>query len=132
MNRSTRTFVVVGIAVAVAALASFGVFQAIRRMPVREVEVRILLTADGPVFRLRGVRLELEAEQTVAESPGSRSTGSAGHNRAWRFASRARANDRPSSKARGPSSMWARRSAGTSASTPAPRITSPSRSTSSN
>jgi pilus assembly protein CpaB len=42
MNRSTRTFVVVGIAVAVAALASLGVYQAIRRMPVREVEVRSL------------------------------------------------------------------------------------------
>lgn len=42
MNRSTRTLVVVGIAVVVAALASFGVYQAISRMPVREVEVRSL------------------------------------------------------------------------------------------
>lgn len=42
MNRSTRTFVVVLIAVGVAALASFGVFRAIQRMPVREVEVRSL------------------------------------------------------------------------------------------
>ena len=42
MNRSTRTFVVVAIAVGVAALASFGVFRAIQRMPVREVEVRSL------------------------------------------------------------------------------------------
>jgi pilus assembly protein CpaB len=42
MNRTTRTVVVVGIAVAVAAIASFGVYQAIRRMPVREVEVRSL------------------------------------------------------------------------------------------
>jgi pilus assembly protein CpaB len=42
MNRSTRTLVVVIIAVAVAALASFGVFRAIQRMPVREVEVRSL------------------------------------------------------------------------------------------
>ncbi len=40
MNRSTRTFVVVLIAIGVAALASFGVFRAIQRMPVREVEVR--------------------------------------------------------------------------------------------
>lgn len=40
MNRSTRTFVVVMIAVGVAALASFGVYRAIQRMPVREVEVR--------------------------------------------------------------------------------------------
>jgi pilus assembly protein CpaB len=42
MNRSTRTFVVVVIAVAVAAIASFGVFRAIQNMPVREVEVRSL------------------------------------------------------------------------------------------
>ncbi len=42
MNRTTRTFVVVGIAVLVAGIASFGVYQAIRRMPVREVEVRSL------------------------------------------------------------------------------------------
>ncbi|MBA2302711.1 MAG: Flp pilus assembly protein CpaB [Acidobacteria bacterium] len=42
MNRSTRTFIVVAIAVGVAALASFGVFRAIQQMPVREVEVRSL------------------------------------------------------------------------------------------
>ena len=42
MNRTTRTFVVVAIAVAVAGLASFGVFRAIQNMPVREVEVRSL------------------------------------------------------------------------------------------
>jgi pilus assembly protein CpaB len=40
MNRTTRTIVVVTIAVAVAGLASFGVYRAIRNMPVREVEVR--------------------------------------------------------------------------------------------
>jgi pilus assembly protein CpaB len=42
MNRTTRTFVVVAIAIAVAALASFGVYRAIQQMPVREVEVRSL------------------------------------------------------------------------------------------
>lgn len=42
MNRTTRTFVVVLIAVGVAAIASFGVFRAIQQMPVREVEVRSL------------------------------------------------------------------------------------------
>src|SRR5262245_25973067 len=42
MNRSTRTFVVVGIAVAAAAVASLGAYEAIKRMPVREVEVRSL------------------------------------------------------------------------------------------
>lgn len=42
MDRTTRTVVVVGIAVVAAALASFGAYQAIQRMPVREVEVRSL------------------------------------------------------------------------------------------
>jgi pilus assembly protein CpaB len=39
MNRTTRTIVVVGIAILVAAVASLGAYQAIKRMPVREVEV---------------------------------------------------------------------------------------------
>lgn len=42
MDRTTRTIIVVAIAVIVAAVASFGAYQAIRRMPVREVEVRSL------------------------------------------------------------------------------------------
>src|SRR4029453_16220654 len=42
MDRTTRTIIVVGIAVLVAALASFGVYRAIQQMPVREVEVRSL------------------------------------------------------------------------------------------
>ena len=42
MNRSTRTLVVVIVAIGVAALASFGVYRAIQKMPVREVEVRSL------------------------------------------------------------------------------------------
>ena len=40
MNRTSRTIVVVGVAVIVAALGSFGVFRTIKAMPVREVEVR--------------------------------------------------------------------------------------------
>ena len=42
MNRNTRTTIVLVIAVAVAALASFGVYRAIQQMPVRQVEVRSL------------------------------------------------------------------------------------------
>jgi len=42
MNRTNRTIVVVGIAVAIAGFASFGVLRAIQQMPVREVEVRSL------------------------------------------------------------------------------------------
>jgi pilus assembly protein CpaB len=39
MNRRTRTLIVVGIAVALAAGASFGVYRAIQRIPVREVPI---------------------------------------------------------------------------------------------
>ena len=39
MTRSTRTFTVVAIAVALAAVASFGVYRAVQNIPVREVPV---------------------------------------------------------------------------------------------
>ena len=39
MNRNTRTLLVLGIAVIMAAVASYGVYLAVRSMPVREVEV---------------------------------------------------------------------------------------------
>ena len=39
MNRNTRTLVVVVVAVLMAGLAGFGVFLAVRSMPVREVEI---------------------------------------------------------------------------------------------
>jgi len=39
MSRNTRTFFIMGIAVALATAASFGVYRAIRQIPVREVEV---------------------------------------------------------------------------------------------
>ena len=39
MSRNTRTLVVVAVAVVLAAAASFGVYRAIERIPVREVEV---------------------------------------------------------------------------------------------
>ena len=39
MNRNTRTLIVVAVAVVLAAIASFGVYRAIERIPVREVEV---------------------------------------------------------------------------------------------
>jgi pilus assembly protein CpaB len=39
MNRNTRTLIVVAVAVLMAGLASFGVFLAVRSMPVREVEI---------------------------------------------------------------------------------------------
>src|SRR5262245_32777700 len=39
MDRSTRTLIVVAVAVTVAGLATYGVFRAIQRIPVRQVEV---------------------------------------------------------------------------------------------
>jgi pilus assembly protein CpaB len=39
MNRNTRTLIVLAVAVVMAGLASFGVYMAVRSMPVREVEV---------------------------------------------------------------------------------------------
>jgi pilus assembly protein CpaB len=39
MSRNTRTMIVVAVAVTIAGLASFGVYRAIARIPVREVEV---------------------------------------------------------------------------------------------
>ena len=39
MNRNTRTFIVVAVAVLMAGLASFGVWLTVRSMPVREVEI---------------------------------------------------------------------------------------------
>jgi pilus assembly protein CpaB len=39
MNRNTRTLIVIAVAVLMAGLASFGVFLAVRSMPVREVEI---------------------------------------------------------------------------------------------
>jgi pilus assembly protein CpaB len=42
MNRTTRTAVVVGIAVVAAAVASLGAYRVVQQMPVREVEVRSL------------------------------------------------------------------------------------------
>ena len=39
MNRNTRTLIVMAVAVLMAGLASFGVYLAVRSMPVREVEI---------------------------------------------------------------------------------------------
>jgi pilus assembly protein CpaB len=53
MNRTTRTMIVVAVAVLVAAIASLGAYTAIKRMPVREVEVhsisQVIATRDMPI-----------------------------------------------------------------------------------
>jgi pilus assembly protein CpaB len=57
MNRNTRTLVVLLVALVVAGLATFGVYRAVQRMPVREVEVAhtYVLVATRPLPM--GVRL---------------------------------------------------------------------------
>ena len=39
MNRNTRTLVVMAVAIVMASVAAFGVYLAVRSMPVREVEI---------------------------------------------------------------------------------------------
>ena len=66
MNRNTRTAVVVGLAMVAAAVASLGAYGAIKRMPVREVEVRslyqVIATHDMPM----GTRLTGDSVKLVA------------------------------------------------------------------
>ena len=57
MNRSQRHVVVVGVAVLTAALASFGVFLTLKRMPVREVEVASTYVVVAARALPTGVRL---------------------------------------------------------------------------
>lgn len=58
MNRTTRTIVVVAVAVALATAASFGVYRAVRSIPVREVQVShysvVVAKDDLPVGALVG------------------------------------------------------------------------------
>jgi len=57
MNRNTRTLIVLLVAVIVAGIATFGVYRAVQRMPVREVEVAhtYVIVATRPLAM--GVRL---------------------------------------------------------------------------
>jgi pilus assembly protein CpaB len=57
MNRSTRHIVVLALAVVTAAVASFGVYRAITRIPVREVEVASSYVAVAARSLPPGVRL---------------------------------------------------------------------------
>ncbi len=66
MKRTTRTVVVVGIAVLVAAVASLGAYQAIKRMPVREVEVRSLYQVVAAHDMTMGSRITKDYVKLVA------------------------------------------------------------------
>ena len=72
MSRRTRTLIVLGVALVTAAVASLGMYAAIQKMPVREVEVPAaqVVVATGPIAM--GVRLTKEHVKVVpwpARSP---------------------------------------------------------------
>lgn len=76
MSRRTRSFLVVGIAVTLAALASFGVYRAIQNIPVREVAVTsihtVVVTKPLPVgTRVTGADVKLVAWPASDPVPGS-------------------------------------------------------------
>lgn len=80
MNRRNRTLIVVAVAVLLASLASFGVYRAIQRIPVREVEVatkHIVVASPGkdtqiPVgTMLTREQVALAAWPTASPVPGS-------------------------------------------------------------
>ena len=76
MNRSQRHVVVVGVAVLTAALASFGVFLTLKRMPVREVEVASTYVVVAARALPTGVRLTAADLKVVPWPAGSMVPGS--------------------------------------------------------
>lgn len=66
MNRGIRTVIVVIVAVTAASLASAGVYQAVRRMPVREVEVPAAFIVAAAAPLPMGVRLTSSQVKLVA------------------------------------------------------------------
>ena len=76
MNRQYRTVIVMVVAVATAALASFGVYMAIQRMPVRQVEVGTtnVVVAAEPLMvgtQLRREQLKVIAWPSKSQVPGA-------------------------------------------------------------
>jgi pilus assembly protein CpaB len=66
MNRTSRTLIVVGVATIVAAVASFGVYAAVRSIPVREVEVAHTYIAVAARNIPNGTRLSEKDVKLVA------------------------------------------------------------------
>lgn len=66
MNRETRTLVVVGVAVVVAALASFGVYRAVQRIPARPAEAPTMYTVVAAEPLSMGARLTRDNLKIVA------------------------------------------------------------------
>jgi pilus assembly protein CpaB len=87
MNRRNRHILIVGIAVATACLASFGVYRAVTRIPVREVEVArsfvvVATRALPPGVRLAATDVRLAGWPAASPVPGSFSRVDAVINRA--------------------------------------------------
>ena len=66
MNRTTRTMVVIGVAFVTAAVASYGVYAAVKSIPVREVEVAHLYVAVAAKNLPNGVRLTEKDVKLIA------------------------------------------------------------------
>jgi pilus assembly protein CpaB len=76
MNRRNRHILIIGIAVATACLASFGVYRAVTRIPVREVEVArsfvvVATRSLPPGVRLAAKDVRLAAWPAASPVPGS-------------------------------------------------------------
>ncbi len=87
MNRRNRHILIVGIAVATACLASFGVYRAVTRIPVREVEVArsfvvVATRSLPPGVRLAATDVRLAGWPTASPVSGSFSRVDAVVNRA--------------------------------------------------
>src|SRR5262245_52540417 len=76
MNRKTRTAMVIGIATVMATLASFGVYAAVSRIAVREVEVAHLFVAVAAKALPTGSRLAATDVKLVAWPASSPVAGS--------------------------------------------------------
>jgi pilus assembly protein CpaB len=66
MNRQSRTLVVVVVALAAAAVASYGVYRAISRIPVREVEVATRSAVVAATAMPMGTRITADSVKLVA------------------------------------------------------------------
>jgi pilus assembly protein CpaB len=87
MNRRNRHILIVGIAVVTACLASFGVYRAVTRIPVREIEVArsfvvVATRSLPPGVRLAATDVRLAAWPSASPVPGSFSRVDAVVNRA--------------------------------------------------
>jgi pilus assembly protein CpaB len=76
MNRTTRTLVVVAVATITAAVASYGVYAAVKSIPVREVEVAHFYVAVANKSLPNGIRLSEKDVKLVAWPTSNKIAGS--------------------------------------------------------